>query len=143
MRLAAAARRAVHDAAEPVAERCIAPLSWGIYRNIPFALLGLLIIVLFYRSAKEHNDDASFRWMWLTIVLSFGFYIPVVLWADAIPDDRHADDPQDLRLRLDGFDRLLRDEEGMQVRNGKCQLSLGRLHVCLVLYTRLHICCLW
>ena len=24
-----------------------APLSWGIYRNIPFALMGLLIIVLF------------------------------------------------------------------------------------------------
>ena len=61
-----------------------APLSWGIYRNIPFALMGLLIIVLFYRSAKE-NNDASFRWMWLTIVLSFGFYIPVVLWVDAIP----------------------------------------------------------
>ena len=61
-----------------------APLSWGIYRNIPFALMGLLIIVLFYCSAKE-NNDASFRWMWLTIVLSFGFYIPVVLWADAIP----------------------------------------------------------
>lgn len=61
-----------------------APLSWGIWRNIPFALLGLLIIVLFYRSAKERNDRA-FRWMWLTIVLSFGFYIPVVLWADAVP----------------------------------------------------------
>lgn len=61
-----------------------APLSWGIYRNIPFALLGLLVIVLFYRSAKEHGDKA-FRWMWLTIVLSFGFYIPVVLWADTIP----------------------------------------------------------
>ena len=61
-----------------------APLSWGIYRNIPFALMGLLIIVLFYRSAKE-NNDASFCWMWLTIVLSFGFYIPVVLWAGAIP----------------------------------------------------------
>ena len=60
------------------------PLSWGIYRNIPFSLLGLLIIVLFYRSAKEKNDTA-FRWMWLTIVLSFGFYIPVVLWADTIP----------------------------------------------------------
>ena len=61
-----------------------APLSWGIYRNIPFALLGLLVIVLFYQSAKKHEDKA-FRWMWLTIVLSFGFYIPVVLWADAIP----------------------------------------------------------
>lgn len=60
------------------------PLSWGIYRNIPFALLGLLVIVLFYRSAKAHEDRA-FRWMWLTIVLSFGFYIPVVLWADTIP----------------------------------------------------------
>ena len=60
------------------------PLSWGIYRNIPFALLGILVIVLFYRSAKERGDR-SFRWMWLTIVLSFGFYIPVVLWADTIP----------------------------------------------------------
>ncbi len=60
------------------------PLSWAIYRNIPFALLGLLIIVLFYKSAKEH-DDIDFKWMWFTIVLSFGFYIPVVLWADTIP----------------------------------------------------------
>lgn len=60
------------------------PLSWGIYRNIPFALMGLLIIVLFYQSARQHGDSA-FRWMWLTIVLSFGFYIPVVLWVDTIP----------------------------------------------------------
>ena len=60
------------------------PLSFGIYRNIPFALPGLLVIVLFYRSARKHRDKA-FGWMWLTIVLSFGFYIPVVLWADAIP----------------------------------------------------------
>ncbi len=61
-----------------------APLSWGIYRNIPFAVLGLLVIVLFYYSAREHRDE-DFRFMWLTIVLSFAFYIPVVLWADAIP----------------------------------------------------------
>ena len=61
-----------------------APLTWGIYRNIPFALLGLLIIILFFKSAKEHNDK-EFKFMWLTIVLSFGFYIPVVLWADAYP----------------------------------------------------------
>ncbi len=61
-----------------------APLSWGIYRNIPFALLGLIVINIFYKSAKE-NQDHAFRFMWLTIVLSFGFYIPVVLWADTIP----------------------------------------------------------
>ena len=60
------------------------PLSWGIWRNIPFALLGLVIIVLFYRSVKSHGDRA-FRWMWLTILLSFGFYIPVVLWAEIVP----------------------------------------------------------
>ena len=61
-----------------------APLSWGIYRNIPFALLGLLIIILFYKSAKEQKDH-DFKYMWLTIVLSFGFYIPVVLWTDTFP----------------------------------------------------------
>lgn len=60
------------------------PIEWGILRNIPFAIMGLMVIVLFYRSAKEDGDEA-FRWMWLTIVLSFGFYIPVVLWAEAIP----------------------------------------------------------
>lgn len=60
------------------------PLSWGIYRNIPFALLGLLVVIVFYRSAKEKNDR-GFRFLWLTIVLSFGFYIPVVLVADSIP----------------------------------------------------------
>lgn len=61
-----------------------APLSWGVYRNIPFAILGGLIVVLFYRSAKERKD-ASFRNLWLTVVLSFACYIPVVLFADAVP----------------------------------------------------------
>ncbi len=60
------------------------PLSWGIYRNIPFALLGILIIVLFFISAKK-QADRTFKFMWLTIVLSFAFYIPVVLFASAIP----------------------------------------------------------
>ena len=60
------------------------PLSWAIYRNLPFAIMGILVIVLFYLSAKETNDKA-FRFMWLTIVLSFAFYIPVVLFADTIP----------------------------------------------------------
>lgn len=61
-----------------------APLSWGVYRNIPFAILGGLIVVLFYRSAKERKDTA-FRNLWLTVVLSFACYIPVVLFADAVP----------------------------------------------------------
>ncbi len=64
--------------------RADAPLFWGICRNIPFTLLGLVIIVLFYQAAKNHQDHA-FRWLWLTIVLSFAFYIPVVLWSDTMP----------------------------------------------------------
>ncbi len=47
-----------------------APLAWGIWRSIPFTVLVALIVVLFYRSAKEKQDKA-FRWLWLTVVLSF------------------------------------------------------------------------
>ena len=60
------------------------PLSWGVLRNVPFTLLGALIVVLFYRSARE-KQDAAFRWLWLTVVLSFACYIPVVLFADTVP----------------------------------------------------------
>lgn len=60
------------------------PMSWAIARNIPFTILGLIVIVIFYKSAKVAGDKA-YKFMWLTIVLSFGFYIPVVLWAEKIP----------------------------------------------------------
>ena len=62
-----------------------APLAWGIYRNIPFALLGLLIIIIFYRSTRK-NSDRPFRNLWLTVVISFACYIPVVLFADSVPE---------------------------------------------------------
>lgn len=61
-----------------------APLSWGIYRNVPFALMGLMVIILFYQSSRQKQDKAFYN-MWLTIVLSFAFYIPIVLFADTIP----------------------------------------------------------
>ncbi|MDF2944073.1 MAG: hypothetical protein K0S01_2931 [Herbinix sp.] len=61
-----------------------APVTWGIYRNIPFVIMGIIIIVLFYRKAKEKMDH-QFKYMWLAIVLSFGLYIPVVLWVDQVP----------------------------------------------------------
>lgn len=61
-----------------------APLSWSIYRNIPFTIMGILIIVIFYKSSRQNNDKL-FKNMWLTIVISFGFYLPVVLFADTIP----------------------------------------------------------
>ena len=43
------------------------------------------MIVLFFDSARKNGDRSHSRWMWLTIVLSFGFYIPVVLWSGTYP----------------------------------------------------------
>ncbi len=60
------------------------PLLWGILRNIPFAIMGIMLIVLFAQEAKR-ADDMVFRNMWLAITLSFLFYIPVVLFAEKIP----------------------------------------------------------
>ena len=59
-----------------------APLAWGIYRNIPFTILGVVIIVLYYRASI---NDKAFKWMYLSIIISFACYIPVVLFADSIP----------------------------------------------------------
>lgn len=60
------------------------PLIWGILRNIPFAIMGVILIVLFAQEAKRSNDRI-FRNMWLAITLSFAFYLPVVLFAEKIP----------------------------------------------------------
>lgn len=57
-------------------------LLWGILRNIPFALLGILTVILWLRSAKS---DKNFKWMWPAVTLSFVFYIPVVLFSHALP----------------------------------------------------------
>jgi hypothetical protein len=59
-------------------------LAWGIYRNIPFALLGLLIVILFFRSARQ-TEDHPFANLWLTIAISFACYLPVVLFAESYP----------------------------------------------------------
>lgn len=59
-------------------------LLWGILRNIPFALMGIGIIVLCFIIAKQHNDKSYTLMGWM-VILSFAFYIPVVLFADTLP----------------------------------------------------------
>ena len=39
----------------------------------------------YFLSNPKTENDHSFKFLWLTIVLSFGFYIPVVLFADSMP----------------------------------------------------------
>jgi hypothetical protein len=68
--------------------RTDAPLSWGIYRNIPFVIMGIIMVIIFAvkaGEAKKAGRADPFRFMWLAITLSFAFYIPVVLWADRYP----------------------------------------------------------
>lgn len=58
--------------------------EWGVYRNIPFLILGILIVVLFYRETIKTNDH-PLKWMWLALSLSFAFYLPVVLFSGLYP----------------------------------------------------------
>lgn len=58
------------------------PVSWGIGRNIPFFLLGAAVAGLFF---MQRSISPGFGWMWLAIVLSFAFYLPVVLWSNRNP----------------------------------------------------------
>lgn len=60
------------------------PFSWGIYRNIPFLFMGIIIIILFYK-VRNRPDATAFRNMYLAIFLSFAFYVPVVLFATVFP----------------------------------------------------------
>lgn len=58
------------------------PLLFGILRNIPFAAMGILVIALFARTSTQ---DVAFRHMPLAVALSFGFYLPVVLFSASVP----------------------------------------------------------
>lgn len=60
------------------------PLLFGVLRNIPFAIMGTIIIVIFAQEAKKSNDSV-FRFMPLAVALSFGFYLPVVLFSGIAP----------------------------------------------------------
>src|SRR5699024_3889202 len=58
------------------------PINWGILRNIPFFLLGIIVAGLFF---LQRSIVPGIGWMWLAIILSFAFYLPVVLWSNQNP----------------------------------------------------------
>lgn len=57
-------------------------LTWGILRNIPFVILGAAVCRLYF---GKKDAKRVFRLMWLYILLSFLFYIPVVVGTEAVP----------------------------------------------------------
>ena len=56
------------------------PVIWGIYRNIPFAIMGIIMIYLLY-SYGAKNNDKDYKKLGIAVFLSFALYAPVVLWA--------------------------------------------------------------
>ena len=57
-------------------------VAWGVIRNLPFVALGAVICVLYFR--KRH-ESRRFRPVWVYILLSFLFYIPVAVAAGLVP----------------------------------------------------------
>ncbi len=57
-------------------------LAFGIGRNIPFFIMGIIVTVLYFLARKENK----ILWpIWLYIILSFAFYIPVVVGVYFVP----------------------------------------------------------
>lgn len=57
-------------------------LMMGIIRNIPFTIMGLIIIVIYYKKRAEYKE---FKHVWVNVLLSFVFYLIVVLGTEAVP----------------------------------------------------------
>lgn len=57
-------------------------LTWAILRNIPFIALGAVICWLYLKNRTERR---RFGLVWLYILLSFAFYIPVAVGAGYVP----------------------------------------------------------
>ncbi len=53
-------------------------LLWGIIRNIPFVIMGGIVVVLCF---KYFKFDKYLKWLSYIIILSFLFYLAVVIWA--------------------------------------------------------------
>ena len=55
---------------------------WGVIRNVPFIALGAIICWLYY---TRRQADKLFAPVWIYILLSFLFYIPVAVGASIVP----------------------------------------------------------
>ncbi|HIE56763.1 MAG TPA: hypothetical protein EYP88_00835 [Anaerolineales bacterium] len=60
------------------------PQPWTTYRNLPLIILGLGSAYLILRDAYK-NQDRTFIWIGWMIVISYAFYIPVILFVQKVP----------------------------------------------------------
>ncbi len=57
-------------------------MLWGVIRNVPFIALGAVICFLYY---TKRQADRLFAPVWIYVLLSFLFYIPVAVGAGIFP----------------------------------------------------------
>ena len=55
---------------------------WGLIRNLPFFIMGVLVAVFF---GVQAVGVPWLQWVWLAVTLSFACYVPVVVGADRHP----------------------------------------------------------
>lgn len=64
--------------------RVIPEQPWSTIRNIPLMIQGLGLAYLILRDAFARND-VTFRWIGISILVSYACYIPVILFIQQIP----------------------------------------------------------
>ncbi len=62
----------------------VPPQPWSLYRNIPLMIQGLGVAYLILRDSRQVGDR-PFTWIGIMILLSYAFYIPVILFVQQMP----------------------------------------------------------
>jgi len=62
----------------------VPPQPWSLIRNLPLMLQGLGLAYLILRDARAARDRA-FKWIGVSILVSYAMYIPVILLVQQIP----------------------------------------------------------
>ena len=62
----------------------VPPQPYSLYRNFFLVLQGLGVAFLILRDAQAEKDR-TFFWIGICILLSYGFYIPVILFVQQVP----------------------------------------------------------
>ena len=60
------------------------PQPWSTIRNIPLTIQGLGLAILVLRDSAAHQDK-PFKWIGVSILVSFACYIPVILFVQKVP----------------------------------------------------------
>jgi hypothetical protein len=61
----------------------VPPQPWSLYRNLPLTIQGLGVAYLILRDSRAAGDR-PFTWMGIMILLSYAFYIPVILFVQQV-----------------------------------------------------------